>query len=149
MSLRFLYSILLFVSISCQAQEKIITADFLTGVWQPVVSDDIDFDVWFYVEDGYISGQYCAMTSNASRIDCKEAEDDELDCGIKHPFTPDQSSLEIDVVSCHSLKKGRVGVTRQDDKLVWELLEAEGRYMYDHLLPQRTVLTKIADDPFE
>lgn len=148
MKLQLLYSILLFVTFGCQAQEEVITGDFLTGVWQPVVSQDIDFDVWFYVEDGYISGQYCAMTSNASRIDCKEDEDD-VDCGLHAPFLIDQKTHAVDVTSCYSFKKGTVELTRQGDHLLWKLNQFDGRHLYDHLMPAEVLLKKAAEDPFE
>lgn len=142
------FFICLLTIITACTQEQKITPDFLTGAWLGDETVDHDFDIWFIVEDGHISGQYCGVTFDASKIDCK-AEGDEIDCGILLPFTSDQSSLEFDLVSCHSLKKGRARVTRIGEELLWELIEAEGKYMHDHLMPPRSVLIKLADDPFE
>lgn len=123
--------------------------DFISGKWEAEDYNEISFSTWFYIEDGYVSGQYCAINSDASRIDC--GTQDEVDmCYIKSPYLVGAKKLEVEIVSCYSMKKGKATIEPYGDgQILWRITQPPGEYGVDYFAHQEAVLYKIHFDPFE
>ncbi|WP_235298740.1 hypothetical protein [Portibacter marinus] len=125
--------------------------DFITGKWEAEDYDEISFSTWFYVEDGYVSGQYCAINTDATRIDC--GTQDEVDvCYVKSPYLVGADKIELEIVSCYSHKKGKATIEPspyEEGAIIWTITEPPGEYRVDYFAHQSAVLRKVHFDPFE
>ncbi len=123
--------------------------DFITGRWGAEDFNGTSFETWFYVEDGFVSGQYCAINADASRIDC--GTQDEVDfCYVKSPYLVGSKKLELEIVSCYSQKKGRASIEPYGDgAILWTITEAPGEYGLDYFAHESAVLRKLHFDPWE
>ena len=134
-------------AVSVQQPVELITPEFLSGRWEAPESGGFTFDVWLYVEDGFISGQYCAMNEDVSRIDCG-TEGDLDDCFIRGSFIPDKNSIEVTIKSCYALKEGKAVISRSGNYLIWHLAEPPGKYGQDHFAPEGATLKKVGNKVF-
>ena len=123
--------------------------DFITGKWQAEDFNEVSFETWFYVEDGFVSGQYCAVNADASRIDC--GTQDEVDmCYVKSPYLVGAKLLELEIVSCYSQKKGKATIEPYGDgQIRWRLTEPPGEFGVDHFAAADAILYKITFDPWD
>lgn len=121
--------------------------DFITGKWMSEDQNEISFDTWFHVTDGIVSGQYCAMNADASRIDCGTQDEAET-CYLRSGPLKGDKVLELEVVSCYSLKKGKATIQPYgEDQILWKLIESPGEFGIDHFAPKEAVLYKTTFDP--
>lgn len=134
----------IFILFTCSVylSAQTITPDFLTGVWQSINSEDIEFEVEFMVEDGFVSGQICSLTKNTSRIDCAADEEEMTDCGFQFPFQLHVARFRFDFISCHSMKKGQGILLKHQNWIIWNCSTIEGQYKVDHLIPDLVILKK-------
>lgn len=118
--------------------------DIINGTWQAETENGIEFDMWLMIVEGKISGQYCAMTMDASKVDC--GTDDEIsDCFIKGELSQGSESIDVDFVSCMSLKSGKASLSKYgEDQLLWTLKSSEGIYKVDYLAPKKAVMTRVS-----
>ncbi len=121
--------------------------DVISGRWEAEDADGFSFDLRFYVEDGFISGQYCAMNETATRIDCGEMGDEE--CYVRGPWIRDGGSLILEVKSCYGHKTGEAEIHFEGEQLKWVLMVEPGKQGVDHFAPLEALLTKVHFDPFE
>lgn len=123
--------------------------DFITGKWVAEEQNGFSFDAWFYVEDGYVSGQYCAMNEDASRVDCGTQDEVDL-CYLKSPYLVGKKILELEVVSCYAMKKGKATIEPHGDgNLKWTLTESPGKFGVDHFAPEEAIMYKKSFDPWD
>lgn len=123
--------------------------DYINGRWEAEDQNGYSFGAWFDSDEGSVLGQYCAMNHDASRIDCGTHEEVES-CYLKSGPVKGKEILEIEVVSCYALKKGKATLTVQDDgHLIWRLVESPGVFKVDHFAPEVALLRKVSIDPFE
>lgn len=123
--------------------------DYINGRWEAEDQNGYSFGAWFDSDEGMVIGQYCAMNHDASRIDCGTHEEFES-CYLKSGLVKGKKMLEIEVVSCYALKKGKASLTVQDDgHLIWRLIESPGVFEVDHFAPEVALLRKVSFDPYE
>jgi hypothetical protein len=123
--------------------------DYINGRWEAEDQNGYSFGAWFDTDEGTVIGQYCAMNHDASRIDCGTHEEVES-CYLKSGPVKGKKILEIEVVSCYALKKGKATLSVQDDgNLVWRLVEPPGEFEVDHFAPEVALLRKVSFDPYE
>jgi len=121
--------------------------DVINGRWEADEQNGFSFDLRFYVEDGFIKGQYCAINETATRIDCGEMGDEA--CYVKGPLVRDGGAQIVEVKSCYSGKTGEAELYIVGDKLQWNLMVEPGKQGVDHFAPLEALLTKVHFDPFE
>ncbi|WP_235294383.1 hypothetical protein [Portibacter lacus] len=123
--------------------------DFISGKWEAEDQNGFSFGTWFYVEDGYVSGQYCAMNEDASRIDCGTQDEVNM-CYLKSPYLVGKKILELEVVSCYAMKKGKATIEPYGDgQIKWKLTESPGTFGVDHFAPEEAILFKTSFDPWD
>lgn len=122
-------------------------ADFLTGQWEGTGIEGFDFSFWIYVEDGYVSGQYCAINDSASRIDCGE-QDEVGDCYIKGPLNMEGDTIQLEVISCYSRKTGKAILYPDGDNLMWEITKEPGEAGKDYFAPMESEMVKTSIEVF-
>lgn len=123
--------------------------DFINGKWEAEDQNEISFNTWFDSQDGMLIGQYCAMNIDASRIDCG-TQDEVESCYLKSGPVKGKKTLELEVVSCYALKKGKATLTPQGDgNIIWRLVEEPGQFGVDHFAPKEALLRKISFDPYD
>lgn len=123
--------------------------DFINGRWEAEDQNGYSFGTWFDSDQGIVIGQYCAMNHDASRIDCGTHEEIES-CYLKSGPVKGKKMLELEIVSCYALKKGKATLTPQGDgHLIWRLVEPPGKFEVDHFAPEEALLRKVSFDPHE
>ncbi len=121
--------------------------DFLTGQWEGTGIEGFDFSFWIYVEDGYVSGQYCAINETASRIDCGE-QDEVGECFIKGPLNMEGDTIHLEVISCYSRKTGKAILYPEGDNMMWEITEEPGVAGKDYFAPMKSEMIKTSIEVF-
>ena len=123
--------------------------DFINGRWEAEDQNGYSFGVWFDTDKGKVIGQYCAMNYDASRVDCGTHEEIES-CYLRSGLVAGKEILELEVVSCYALKKGKATLEVQGDgNLIWRLTEEPGTFEVDHFAPKVALLRKVSFDPYE
>jgi hypothetical protein len=135
------------VSSSAMDYNFFMDPDFLTGQWEGTGIEGFDFSFWIYVEDGFVSGQYCAINDTASRIDCGE-QDEVGECYIKGPLNMDGDTIQIEVISCYSRKAGKAILYPEGDNMIWEILEEPGEAGKDYFAPMKSEMVKTSIEVF-
>lgn len=121
--------------------------DFFDGRWEAELDNGFSFDLKMYIEDGFISGQYCAINETATRIDCGEMGVD--DCYIRGPLTSDGGMQIVEIKSCYSGKTGKAQLQVVGEQIKWTIMIEPGKFGLDHFAPLEAVLHKVHFDPFE
>lgn len=105
------------------------------GVWNMEDTGGLAFGLELYQDGETLSGHLCGMTTNASRIDCSLAGEDEI--SITGSIRGNVAKVRF--TSAYSGQVGMAKLTLQEDSLLWEITAYPNGEYY---LPDQAVLTK-------
>ncbi len=110
------------------------------GVWDMEETGGLTFGLELYQKGETLSGYHCGMTSDASRIDCSLAAED--DASITGSISGNVAKIRF--TSAYSGQIGMAKLTLRDDSLLWEITAYPNGVYY---LPDQAVLTKTVAAP--
>jgi len=116
-------------------------ADF-RGNWDMEETGGLAFGLELQQEGNTVFGHHCGMLSDASRIDCSLAGED--DPTITGSIAGNVAKVRF--TSAYSGQIGMAKLTRQDESLLWEITAYPNGVYY---LPDQAVLTKTGDSSIQ